>query len=102
MQQNPQWQPRSRVAVNLKTFDGESLEGFIFVPSDMRVSDILDSPRPFLPFVDGDGGFCLIAKSTITRLTPDDDQAHRARRVRRASRKKRLESAVVGPDPARA
>ncbi len=72
MQQDPQWQPRNRVPLALRTTDGEALQGYVFVPSDMWISDLLDTSRRFLPFVDRDGEFSLIAKSAILRLIPDD------------------------------
>ena len=79
MQQDLQWQPRNRVPVALRTRDGEALQGYVFVPSDMRISDLLDTSRRFLPFVDRDGEFSLIAKSAILRLIPDDAQARASR-----------------------
>ena len=71
MEIHSQWQPRTRIVVKLRTVDGETLEGFIFAPSDMRVSDVVNSSRPFLPFVGNDGKFSLIAKACLVRVMPD-------------------------------
>ncbi len=68
-----QWQPRSRVAVTLYLVNGAVLQGLIFAPSDMRVSDIINSNRPFLPFINEDGRFLLIAKASLLQLVPDDE-----------------------------
>ena len=82
MEMHSQWQPRTRIVVKLRTVDGETLEGFIFAPSDMRVSDVVNSSRPFLPFVGNDGQFSLIAKACLVRVMPDDDaRTAQARRI---------------------
>ncbi len=97
MQRNSQWQPRNRVPVTIRTVDAEVLEGFVFVPSDMRVSDILDGSRRFLPFLDTVGEFSLIAKSAIRRLIPDDAQSRARRRAVKAARAGRR--GVGKPEP---
>lgn len=69
---DPRWKPKTKVAVELRTFDGEVLRGSIFVGPDMRVQDVLNSQRPFLPFEREDGEIELINKESIARLKPSD------------------------------
>ncbi len=82
---DPRWQPKTRVAVSLQTVDGETLEGFVFVPPDMRVSDVVNGFQPFLPFERSDGQFDLISKASLTRVTPDDAK-HKAQSVSKTGR----------------
>lgn len=85
LQTDPRWQPKKRIAVRLQTVDGETLEGFVFVPPDMRVSDVVNGFQPFLPFERDDGQFDLISKVSLTRVTPDDAE-HKKQSVSKAGR----------------
>ncbi len=67
--------------MRLQTVDGNTSKGFMFAPSDIRVSDAVNSTKPFLPFVHGDGQFSPIAKAMLIRVTPYDAQAHNAQRL---------------------
>lgn len=58
-----------KIAVTLDVGDGEQFV-HMFVPTALRVSDILNDERGFLPFERPDGSIVMIAKKIIRSLVP--------------------------------
>ncbi|HWA48109.1 MAG TPA: DnaJ domain-containing protein [Dongiaceae bacterium] len=58
-----------KVAVTLDVGDGEQLL-HMFVPAALRVSDVLNDERDFLPFERADGSIIMFAKKVIRSLVP--------------------------------
>lgn len=68
--------PRSKktvlkIAVTLDAGNGEQF-AYMFVPPTLRISDVLNDERDFLPFERADGSIIMIQKKFIRCLVPMD------------------------------
>ena len=64
---------KQKSAVAVITKDGEVFEGYFFVTSDQRISDLLNKESAFVPFEFLDGNIHLIHRSTISRVVPREE-----------------------------
>jgi len=60
------------IDVELVFGDGSTLSGVLYVSHSERISDVLNDPRPFLPFHTDEGEFLLIQKTSIAMCKPLD------------------------------
>ncbi len=67
--------------VELIRIDGTLLNGTVFLRGDQRVIDVVNDERQFLPFVDPEGVFSVINKSTISSIKPVDQNMVRVERI---------------------
>ncbi len=58
------------VPAELRTVDGETLVGEVYVSGDRRVKDMLNSGELFIAFRRGDGELEIINKHYIARVRP--------------------------------
>jgi hypothetical protein len=62
--------PKRRLEIELRTVEGEVLEGSIFVTPDQRVVDLLNTDNRFIAFEATNGSVEIINKVTIARVRP--------------------------------
>ena len=60
--------PKYRTEVQVELDDGTPLLGSLFVKQMQRVSDLLNDPREFLPFLKSDGLMIYLRKAIITSV----------------------------------
>ncbi len=60
---------RNKYAVEVELDDGKVQTLFVFVAPDMRVIDMLNDERMFIPFETNDGTIVIYKKHAIKRLT---------------------------------
>ncbi len=56
--------------VRLVMVDGTALEGSLFISAQERVQDLLNDPKPFMPFRTGDGTVLIVNKASISVCQP--------------------------------
>ncbi len=64
--------PKVRKNATLSLSDGTALKGYFFVDATVRIQDLLNGEREFLPFVDDDETFYLINRHQIVSVRPGD------------------------------
>ena len=62
--------PKQKRRVELRTVDGETLEGCIFVSQGQRVIDVMNLDYRFVAFEHADGAIEIFNKAAIGRLKP--------------------------------
>ncbi len=62
--------PKQKRRVELRTVDGETLEGCIFVSQGQRVIDVMNLDNRFVAFEHADGAIEIFNKAAIGRLKP--------------------------------
>jgi len=62
--------PKQKRRVELRTVDGETLEGWIFVSQGQRAIDVLNLDNRFVAFEHADGAIEILNKAVIGRLKP--------------------------------
>ena len=60
---------RNKYAVEVELEDGKLLTLFVFVAPGIRVIDMLNDERMFIPFETNDGTIVIYKKNAIKRLT---------------------------------
>ena len=60
--------PKYGIEVQVELDNGTRLLGSLFVKQMLRISDLLNDPREFLPFRNSDGTIVHLRKSTIVKL----------------------------------
>lgn len=69
------WGRKDKILVEIIKIDGSVIRGRVFVTPNERVSELFTSNKRFIPFETEAGTFEVIAKDTIARATPfEDDQ----------------------------
>lgn len=61
--------PKYKVEVQIELDDGTPLLGFLFVKQMQRISDLLNDPREFMPFLRSDGLTIYLRKATVTSVS---------------------------------
>ena len=61
---------KAKVMVQVQMSNGDTMQGHVFINIDARVLDLLNDSSTFIPFEAEDGGFHLLNKFEILRLTP--------------------------------
>jgi hypothetical protein len=56
--------------IELTFVDRSKMRGWFFASRTQRVSDVLNDPRIFVPFVDVNGAVRLVNKSTVVEVRP--------------------------------
>ena len=64
--------PKVQESAEITLADGTVMVGYLFIEATSRIQDVLNSPTPFFPFIDGDGQLHLINKSVVARVRPFD------------------------------
>jgi DnaJ-domain-containing protein 1 len=59
-----------RLPVELEMDGGQRMTGSLFVSQSVRLPDLLNDERPFIPFETHDGLLKMLRKSTIRAVTP--------------------------------
>ncbi len=67
--------PKYKVEVQIELDDGTPLLGSLYVKQMQRVSDLLNDPREFLPFLRSDGLTIYLRKATITSVAEVKQEA---------------------------
>lgn len=62
--------PKIKIAVQMHTFEGEVLEGNIFVNTDQRMKDLMNGDDMFIAFENLEGEVQIINKRAIARVKP--------------------------------
>ncbi len=62
--------PKQKRRVELRTVDGESLEGWVFVSQGQRAIDVLNLDNRFIAFEHADGAIEIFNKAVIGSLKP--------------------------------
>ena len=57
--------PKVEVEVDLTTVDDRRFRGKLYLAGDQRVSDLMNLPNPFVPFVTSDGNLLILNKRII-------------------------------------
>jgi DnaJ-domain-containing protein 1 len=65
-------QPKAKLAVEMEMDGGNRMLGNLFVPHNQRLPDLLNDAQPFMSFETTDGIITVIRKSTIRRVTPQN------------------------------
>jgi hypothetical protein len=73
-EEQPYRRPVKKFRTSLTMTSGELLEGFLFVPRNERVVDMMNDDRSFVPFEMLDGSVVIIAKAAIARVTDFSEQ----------------------------
>jgi DnaJ-domain-containing protein 1 len=60
----------SRLAIEMEIDGGQRMHGSVFVGSQLRLPDLLNDDRAFLPFETSEGLIKILRKSTIRSVTP--------------------------------
>ncbi len=61
---------KTRTTIKLK--DGSVLNGHVYCSQDERLSDLLNSAKPFLPFETMDGKIIFVTKGAISQVAPKE------------------------------
>ena len=64
--------PKVRVPADIYLHDGAQYTGQVFVEATTRIQDLLNSPGPFLPFIEWNGKAQLINKTSGVHLSKHD------------------------------
>ena len=67
------WGRKDKILVEIIKIDGSVIRGKVFVTPNERVSELFTNNKLFLPFETEAGAFEVIAKETIARATPLED-----------------------------
>ncbi len=67
---NRHYIPKVKTPVYLEMRDGMAMNGNLFVQADQRLSDLLNAPEIFTPFMREDGYVVLLNKLEILRVLP--------------------------------
>ncbi len=62
--------PKQKRRVELRTRDGETLEGWVFVSQGQRAIDVLNRDHPYVAFEHADGAIEIFNKAVIGSLKP--------------------------------
>ncbi len=73
--------PKQKRRVELRTVDGETLEGCVFVSQGQRVIDIMNLDNRFIAFEHTDGAIEIFNKAAIGRLKPLESAVETARKI---------------------
>ena len=63
---------KKEVAVNIVLLDGTTIECCFFAAEGQRLLELMNDGRNFIPYTDPEGQVTIIQKSTIARISPDD------------------------------
>ena len=74
MSTNPNYQKTDKIAVQLLLSSGGSLNVKLFVGEMLRVIDLLNDGRKFIPFEDVSGQLRLLNKAMIVTVIPLDEE----------------------------
>ncbi|MDH3472473.1 MAG: hypothetical protein OEM59_02175 [Rhodospirillales bacterium] len=61
---------KTKTEVTLTLANSWTLRGFIFTAPEERISDLLNDPRDFIPFLDASGPMRFLAKRQIVEIRP--------------------------------
>lgn len=64
--------PKVREYAVLSLSDGTALKGYFFVEATVRIQDLLNGDRQFLPFIDEDEQVHLVNKDRVISIRPYD------------------------------
>ena len=64
--------PKVRVPVDIYLQNGAQYNGQVLVAEPSRIQDLLNSPGPFLPFIEWNGKAQLINKTSGMHLSKQD------------------------------
>jgi hypothetical protein len=64
--------PKIREYAVLSLSDGSAMKGYFFVESTVRIQDLLNADRAFLPFIDEEEQVHLVNKHRIVSIRPYD------------------------------
>jgi DnaJ-domain-containing protein 1 len=67
---------KQKVFIRLSLVNNETMEGFIFLSPEERVSDVLNNEKDFLPLELVTGEMTIIIKKEILRVMPTHDFNH--------------------------
>ncbi len=73
--------PKQKRRVELRTVDGETFEGCVFVSQGQRVIDVMNLDNRFVAFEHADGAIEIFNKAAIGRLKPLEGTVETARKV---------------------
>ncbi len=71
--------PKQKLRVELRTVNGETFEGCVFVSQGQRVIDIMNLDNRFVAFEHADGAIEIFNKAAIGRLKPLEGAVETAR-----------------------
>ncbi len=69
MKGNPRYMPKRSVMAVVVLTDGGTLQGRLFITDQVRISDLLNDERKFLPLQMADGSIVALSKSSIQQVT---------------------------------
>jgi hypothetical protein len=61
---------KAKTEVTLTLANSWTVRGFIFTAPEERISDLLNDPRAFIPFLDVSGPMRFLAKRQIVEIRP--------------------------------
>jgi hypothetical protein len=64
--------PKIREYAVLSLSDGSAMKGYFFVEATVRIQDLLNGDREFLPFIDEEEQVHLVNKHRIVSIRPYD------------------------------
>ncbi len=65
---------KEKIAIELQTSLGSTLEGHVYVEGSERVLDLLNRHERFLPLEMDDGKVVLLNKNAISQIVPSDEE----------------------------
>ncbi len=69
MNHNPRYVPKKTLSAIVLLNDGSVIQGQLFANGHLRISDLLNDDRKFIPVKTADGSVIALAKSSIKQVT---------------------------------